>query len=1277
MSADQRSKEPRAAAASIPKWGIIMRARRFLFGDDIFISYSRREASEYALALANELSKQKLSCYLDQFGTPPGKEMPKELISSLEMSTLLVLIGSEGAAASVHVGKEIEQFLRTGRGRRGIIPITFAEPEALARIQDGSAQEDFDHTLMKAEWYPTIQGAALTVESHESLKNRQPSDRVVTRIVNAEGFNSRNKRLRQVFLTSLMALIALLATSAVSLWVLSGKAASAEASARKARVELTAAEERIQGSRDQLASLQTELDKGQEELQRTTTNLTKAQKEAEMAKDASERAKRQQQLSEERAAGAREQQIVAERQKRRATAERLAVDARRSMADHPQRSLLLAVEAIKATEQDDARVPVAEEALRHSLAQSGGHVLRGHESAVDGVAISPNNRWLVSANGTDIRLWDNAAKGSAAGVYDLQSVGNPVAFSADNRWLFTGSGKKDREYSKFTEEDKTGRLYDLNATDPASRFLILRGHNGPITSVVISPDVHWLVTASSDHDVRLWDLKAADPSAKPIALPGGKKNSATVIAISPDSHWLVTSSWDPTANRGETAATYLWDLTAENPASSTLELKGHESSVSDVAFSPDSRWLATRSGEYDTHTFRRDGTVRLWNLADPAAEPRVLGTDDEQIKAMRFSPNSRLLVTGSQPQSKSPGVSRIESTVRIWDLARPAKQPEVLPGHEGSIIKVTFSPNSDWVVAVTGDYESNRPEDGIITYLWELTPGARQPIVVRDSELKSSEKFVEVSPDSHWLITGNSGHNARVWDLRDPKAKPRLLRGHEGSISSVAFSPDNHWAITGSDDKTARLWNLIAASSVASPIVLPGESDCLFAISSDNHWLITNSRDPSYSQSAVALVWNLKAGDPAASPIILRGHTDHIGAVAISSDNRWVVTGSSDNTARLWDLAAPDPSATSIVLPGHKGVVDEVAFSPDRRWVVTGSYDGTARVWNLASPNVGLDYIELADGQEPVEGKSKAIFRVEISPDSRWLITSGDENTLARLWDLSRLDKRDPAACSIVLDQISRFAISPDSRWLVMFKKDKTIRVCNLADSDPVAMSRELRTEAGPFLQRESSPSVISPDNRWLVTCSDNDVAHVWELAATDPAAASRVLTGTEGFISGIAFSPDNHWLAIGSSIPGSYNTLCVWDFRDNASGPVFLPRRKGDISVDISNDSRWLVAVSNSLSDKTAQLWELTAKGLASAPVILPIQEDIEKAGFSHVRPDSHWLITCSRDESYRRTISLWNMRLDDLVNLACRTAGRNLNDDEWKEYFPGQKAPKTCPDR
>ena len=124
----------------------------------------------------------------------------------------------------------------------------------------------------------------------------------------------------------------------------------------------------------------------------------------------------------------------------------------------------------------------------------------------------------------------------------------------------------------------------------------------------------------------------------------------------------------------------------------------------------------------------------------------------------------------------------------------------------------------------------------------------RVVLATHDSQVRT----VAISPDNHWLVTGDTNEMAWLWDLRakDPAANPVALRAHEDTVYAAAISPDNRWLVTGSADKTARLWDLTAK-------------------------------------------------DPAASQIVLRGHGDTVNTVAISPDSNWVVTGSADKTARL------------------------------------------------------------------------------------------------------------------------------------------------------------------------------------------------------------------------------------------------------------------------------------------------------------------------------------------------------------------------------------------
>ena len=51
-------------------------------------------------------------------------------------------------------------------------------------------------------------------------------------------------------------------------------------------------------------------------------------------------------------------------------------------------------------------------------------------------------------------------------------------------------------------------------------------------------------------------------------------------------------------------------------------------------------------------------------------------------------------------------------------------------------------------------------------------------------------------------------------------------------------------------------------------------------------------------------------------------------------------------------------------------------------------------------------------------------------------------------------------------------------------------------------------------------------------------------------------------------------------------------------------------------------------------------------------------------------WLATASWD----RTARLWRLQLDELMNLACRVAGRNFSQAEWDQYFRGERYCKTC---
>jgi hypothetical protein len=241
------------------------------------------------------------------------------------------------------------------------------------------------------------------------------------------------------------------------------------------------------------------------------------------------------QKSESNRAAAKEQARIAE-------SRRLAAESSSALSKYPQRSLLLAVEAVRAGQSAGGMsVGAAEQSLREALRLVGGQGVLHFKGGIATLAISPDNRWLVAAGQDRIERFDLVAKKPAANPVLLGGpkigAGSIViaAISPDNRWLAAA------------RYDEKPQLWDLTAKDPGANPVLLTGFEGnilhnayDIRALAISPDSRWLVMAGLDGKTRLWDLAAKDPAASPVVLTTSVDSTPTVLAITSDDHWLVT-----------------------------------------------------------------------------------------------------------------------------------------------------------------------------------------------------------------------------------------------------------------------------------------------------------------------------------------------------------------------------------------------------------------------------------------------------------------------------------------------------------------------------------------------------------------------------------------------------------------------------------------------------------------------------------------------------------------------------------------------------------------
>ena len=152
---------------------------------------------------------------------------------------------------------------------------------------------------------------------------------------------------------------------------------------------------------------------------------------------------------------------------------------------------------------------------------------------------------------------------------------------------------------------------------------------------------------------------------------------------------------------------------------------------------------------------------------------------------------------------------------------------------------------------------------------------------------------------------------------------------HFGPISGVASRGD--LVATAGYDNQVILWDAHRREPLARANHDHLVNDCSF--SPDGRWLVSASSDHS------ARVWSLPTLRLHA---VLSGHADDVDMAAFSPDSLRIATCALDRCVRIFDLAGH----CLHEMHGHTGNVLSLAWTRDGRRVVSSSVDGSIRTWD-------------------------------------------------------------------------------------------------------------------------------------------------------------------------------------------------------------------------------------------------------------------------------------------------------------------------------------------
>jgi len=235
-----------------------------------------------------------------------------------------------------------------------------------------------------------------------------------------------------------------------------------------------------------------------------------------------------------------------------------------------------------------------------------------------------------------------------------------------------------------------------------------------------------------------------------------------------------------------------------------------------VAFSPDARRLATASG---------DGTVRLWNITDPAL-PRERWTVRTRFAAgpaVAFSPDGCWLATGYD-----------EARAVLWRIDRPrGPAPQALLDHPGGLTGLYFSADGTRL-AGTFAGESAR--------VWDVSVPTH-PRVLGHAGERREVRAAAMFPDGRWLVT--AGERVELWDVSSVPVRRGHLSAGEGPLFAVAVAPDGETLAVGRNDGGVDLWHTVDPSAPAPRASIEAHAGWVTTVEfgADGRWLATASAD--------------------------------------------------------------------------------------------------------------------------------------------------------------------------------------------------------------------------------------------------------------------------------------------------------------------------------------------------------------------------------------------------------------------------------------------------
>ena len=291
---------------------------------------------------------------------------------------------------------------------------------------------------------------------------------------------------------------------------------------------------------------------------------------------------------------------------------------------------------------------------------------------------------------------------------------------------------------------------------------------------------------------------------------------------------------------------------------------------SDGAFSPDSSLLAVASED-------RVVVMNLRTDASPkAVKPRFPDIHDLEIHSASFTSahDIFMLANGIIHTKGKGGVDSTPLLAFRWDINEDHVDGKLNAiGTKGGYSPARYLPTIGFLAL----YKDSTFD------MWNPQTGQSGLVTIPD--LTQVPNLYEFSPDGRWLLLAQiqttAGADPSVVNWKTHKFEDEL-RGHEGTVLSMAFSRDANKVVTACEDGKLRIFSV-------------------------GDWKLLQT---------------------------LTGHQGPVHRAEFSPNGKWIASAGEDHTVRVW--SAEDGTPLQTLLESQEPLLD-IAFSPDSRFIAASS----------------------------------------------------------------------------------------------------------------------------------------------------------------------------------------------------------------------------------------------------------------------------------------------------------------------------------------------------